>query len=416
MDLIAIEPEEIEALVTAEVGGSALFASRFRECAARALLLPRRRPDRRTPLWQQRQRSAHLLGVAADYASFPIILETVRECLQDVYDVPALRDVLERIRDGRIRVHEASTEQPSPFAQSLLFGYVASFLYEGDSPLAERRAQALTLDPGLLAELLGTPELRDLLDADALDEVEAELQHLTPASQARDAEDAADLLRLLGPLSDAQARERGIDPGWLDDLRADRRAIRVRMAGDDRTAAIEDAGRLRDALGVALPVGLPEAHLAIVDDPLGDVVGRYARTHAPFTADQAAVGVGPAGRRRRRGAAATGHRRAGGAGGVPARWGAHRVLRRRGPAPHPAPQHRPPPARDRAGPAGAGTRSSCRAGSRWPPTDSARVARRRRLLRGHRAAGRHRPAGQHLAARGPSRPASTTCTTACSTS
>jgi ATP-dependent Lhr-like helicase len=292
MDHILIEPEEIEALVTAEVGGSALFASRFRECAARALLLPRRRPDRRTPLWQQRQRSAHLLGVASDYASFPILLETVRECLQDVYDVPALREVLTELRDGRIRVHEASTEHPSPFAQSLLFGYVASFLYEGDSPLAERRAQALTLDPALLAELLGTPELRDLLDADALDEVEAELQHLTPATAARDVEHAADLLRLLGPLSDGEATARGIDPAWLRQLCSERRAIRIRTTGEERTAAIEDAGRLRDALGIALPVGVPDAHLAIVADPLGDVVGRYARTHGPFTPDDAATGLG----------------------------------------------------------------------------------------------------------------------------
>ena len=292
MDLILIEPEEVESLVTAEVGGSALFASRFRECAARALLLPRRRPDRRTPLWQQRQRSAHLLSVASDYASFPILLETVRECLQDVYDVPALREVLTDLRDGRIRVHEASTDQPSPFAQSLLFGYVASFLYEGDSPLAERRAQALTLDPALLAELLGTPELRDLLDADALDEVEAELQHLTPATRARDLEDAADLLRLLGPLGDEEAAARGIPTPWLEQLCAGRRAIRVRLAGLERTAAVEDAGRLRDAIGIALPVGIPDAHLAIVADPLGDVVGRFARTHGPFTPEQAAQGVG----------------------------------------------------------------------------------------------------------------------------
>ena len=296
LDLLLIEPEEVEALVTAEVGGSALFASRFRECAARALLLPRRRPDRRTPLWQQRQRSAHLLSVASDYASFPIILETVRECLQDVYDVPALRSLLTELRDGRIRVHEAATEQPSPFAQSLLFGYVASFLYEGDSPLAERRAQALTLDPRLLAELLGTPELRDLLDADALEEVEAELQHLTAATRARHIEDAADLLRLLGPLSDEEAAERGIATDWLVGLRDQRRAILVRIAGSERTASIEDAGRLRDAVGVALPVGLPDAYLEIVADPLGDVLGRYARTHGPFTPPQAgqALGLSPA--------------------------------------------------------------------------------------------------------------------------
>jgi len=292
MDLIAIDPDDIEALVTAEVGGSALFAARFRECAARALLLPRRRPDRRTPLWQQRQRSAHLLGVASDYASFPIILETVRECLQDVYDVPSLRDLLTRIGDGRVRVLEAATTEPSPFAQSLLFGYVASFLYEGDSPLAERRAQALTLDTGLLAELLGTPELRDLLDAGALDEVEAELQHLTPQTRARHVEDAADLLRVLGPLSDDDAAQRGVDPAWLHALREERRAIAVRLGGTDVTAGIEDAGRLRDALGVALPVGIPLAHLAPVADPLGDVVARYARTHGPFPATQVAASLG----------------------------------------------------------------------------------------------------------------------------
>jgi ATP-dependent helicase Lhr and Lhr-like helicase len=292
IDVLRIEPEDIEALVTTEVGGSALFASRFRECAARALLLPRRRPDRRTPLWQQRQRSAHLLGVAADFASFPIVLEAVRECLQDVYDVPALRGLLESLRDGRITVHEASTEQPSPFAQSLLFGYVASFLYEGDSPLAERRAQALTLDPRLLAELLGSPELRDLLDAAAIAEVEAEVQRLTPAARAGDVEDAVDLLRVLGPLTADEAAARGIEAAWLADLVAARRAIEVRVAGQACTAAIEDAGRLRDSLGVALPVGLPQAHLAAVADPLGDVVGRFARTHGPFTATDVATALG----------------------------------------------------------------------------------------------------------------------------
>ncbi len=291
-ELIAIDPDEIEAIVTAHIGGSALFASRFRECAARALLLPRRRPDRRTPLWQQRQRSAHLLGVASGYASFPIVLETVRECLQDVYDVPALRTLLAGIRDGRIRVHDVATEHPSPFAQSLLFGYVASFLYEGDSPLAERRAQALTLDAGLLAELLGTPELRELLDLEALEEVEAELQRLPLRLHARGVEDAADLLRLLGPLDPDQASARGVETSWLAELVTARRAITVRISGRDVVAAVEDAGRLRDALGVALPVGLPEAHLAVVDDPLGDVVSRYARTHGPFTGSDAAGALG----------------------------------------------------------------------------------------------------------------------------
>ena len=291
VDLIAIDPADIEALVTEQVGGSALFAARFRECAARALLLPRRRPDRRTPLWQQRQRSAQLLAVAAGHGSFPIVLETVRECLQDVYDVPALRDLLARIRDGRVRVRETAADRPSPFAQSLLFGYVAAFLYEGDSPLAERRAQALTLDTGLLAELLGAPELRDLLDADVLDEVEAELQRLTPATAIGSLESLADALRVLGPLSATDAAARGADPAWLDELVSARRAIRVRLGGADAVAAVEDAGRLRDALGTALPVGLPEAHLAAVADPLGDVIGRYARTHAPFPAAQAAVAL-----------------------------------------------------------------------------------------------------------------------------
>ncbi len=291
VELMAIDPDEIEALVTEQVGGSALFAARFRECAARALLLPRRRPDRRTPLWQQRQRSAQLLAVAAGHGSFPIVLETVRECLQDVYDVPALRELLVRIRDGRVRVRETAGDRPSPFAQSLLFGYVAAFLYEGDSPLAERRAQALTLDSGLLAELLGAPELRDLLDADVLDEVEAELQRLTPATAIASAEVLADALRVLGPLSAADAVARGAQPSWLDGLVDSRRAIRVRLAGAEVVAAVEDAGRLRDALGAALPVGLPEAHLAAVADPLGDVIGRYARTHAPFAAAQAAAAL-----------------------------------------------------------------------------------------------------------------------------
>ena len=290
--LIAIDPDEIEALVTSQIGGSALFASRFRECAARALLLPRRRPDRRTPLWQQRQRSAHLLGVASGFASFPIVLETVRECLQDVYDLPALRALLTGLSDGSIAVHEVATDHPSPFAQSLLFGYVASFLYEGDSPLAERRAQALTLDPQLLAELLGTPELRDLLDLDAMLEVEAQVQRLAPGMGPRDAEGVADLLRLLGPMTPADAARRSIPQEWLDELRAQRRAITVRINGQECTAAIEDAARLRDALGVALPTGIPEAHLESVADAVGDVVGRFARTHGPFTVEDVSHSVG----------------------------------------------------------------------------------------------------------------------------
>ena len=294
--LVALEPAEVEPLVTAEVGGSALFASRFRECAARALLLPRRRPDRRTPLWQQRQRAAQLLSVASEYGSFPIVLETMRECLQDVFDVPGLTALMRDLESREVRLIEVETTQPSPFAKSLLFGYVAQFLYEGDSPLAERRAAALALDTGLLAELLGQAELRELLDETALAAVEADLQRLSEGRLARNAEEAADLLRILGPLSTDEARQRGVEPAWLVELEGVRRAIRVRLAGDERWAAIEDAGRLRDALGAALPVGIPEAFLEPVADPVADLVARYARTHGPFTTSEVAdrFGLGTA--------------------------------------------------------------------------------------------------------------------------
>jgi ATP-dependent Lhr-like helicase len=287
-ELARFAAEEIEQLVTDEVGGSALFASRFRECAGRALLLPRRRPGARVPLWQQRQRAAHLLSVASKYASFPIVLETVRECLQDVFDLPGLVELLGDIEARRVRIVEVETHSPSPFAKSLLFGYIAQFMYEGDSPLAERRAAALAVDPSLLAELLGQPELRDLFDNEVIDQLEAELQHLSPDRHARDAEDAADLLRLLGPLSTAEAARRGIEEDWLVGLEKARRGIRVRIAGEERWAAIEDAGRLRDALGCPLPVGVPEAFTEPAADPLGDLVARYARTHAPFTVEEAA--------------------------------------------------------------------------------------------------------------------------------
>ncbi len=230
-DVAVFAPDDIESLVTAEVGGSALFASRFRECAARALLLPRRDPGRRTPLWQQRQRSAQLLSVASDYGSFPVVLETMRECLQDVFDLPGLVGLMRDVEARRVRFVEVETAQPSPFARSLLFGYVAQFLYEGDSPLAERRAQALSLDSSLLAELLGQAELRELLDLDAVLSLERDLQRLSDDRRARDAEGVADLLRLLGPLSTPEAIERGAEPGWLAGLEEARRAIRVRIAG-----------------------------------------------------------------------------------------------------------------------------------------------------------------------------------------
>ncbi|WP_152617718.1 DEAD/DEAH box helicase [Phaeacidiphilus oryzae] len=295
-DAVVYDPTEVEQIVTEQVGGSALFASRFRECAARALLLPRRRPGQRTPLWQQRQRASQLLQVASEFGSFPIILETVRECLQDVFDVPGLVELMRDVESRRVRIVEVTTPEPSPFARSLLFGYVAQFLYEGDSPLAERRAAALALDSRLLSELLGQAELRELLDPDVLAELEAELQRLTPDRRIKDAEGVADALRLLGPLDDAELAARGAEPSWAEELERARRVIRVRVAGEWRWAAIEDAGRLRDALGTPLPVGVPEAFTEPVPDPLGDLLSRYARTHGPFAAAEAAArfGLGPA--------------------------------------------------------------------------------------------------------------------------
>ena len=283
-----LDPEEIGDIITAEVGGSALFASRFRECAARALLLPRRQPGRRTPLWQQRQRSAQLLEIAAQFPGFPITLETVRECLQDVFDVPALTEVLRDLAARRIRLVEVETVTPSPFGRNLLFRYVGAFMYEGDAPLAERRAQALALDPALLAELLGTEGLRELLDPAVVAETEADLQHLSEGRRCRDAEAVADLLRTSGPLTADEVAARcaapDLAPQWLAGLSASRRLIEVRVAGQAMWAAIEDAGRLRDALGVALPVGIPEAFTEPLPDPLGDLVARWARTRGPFTA------------------------------------------------------------------------------------------------------------------------------------
>lgn len=320
-ELFLFDPEELEQIVTAEVGGSALFASRFRECAARALLLPRQNPGKRQPLWQQRQRSAQLLDVARKYPTFPIVLETVRECLQDVYDLPALKDIAASIERRELRILQTTTQQPSPFAKSLLFGYVAQFLYEGDSPLAERRAAALALDSTLLNELLGRVELRELLDAKVIDATERELQRLAPDRKVRGLEGVADLLRLLGPLTpeDVAARlEPAAGPGpaaglagalesepavesmapvadattHLVALQRANRAIKVNIGGAERYAAVEDAARLRDALGVPLPMGVPLAFIEPVADPLGDLVSRYARTHGPFTSAEAAARLG----------------------------------------------------------------------------------------------------------------------------
>lgn len=303
-DDLLIEPEEVATAVRTELGGSAMFGARFREAAARALLLPRRRPDRRQPLWQQRQRSAQLLSVASRYPDFPILLEAVRECLQDDFDVDALIEIMRDVQAGRIRLVEVTTTRPSPFAQSLLFGYTAQFLYDGDAPLAERRAAALTLDPALLEELLGgggDAAIADLLDPEAVERTEAEVSGVHPDRQARDLEGLSDVVRRHGPLPLsgvlARTREDVRDQAeqWLADLEHRRRLIRVRMSGvaePDQWAAIEDAGRLRDALGVALPVGVPEAFTEVLPDPLGDLLRRHARTHGPFTAAQAGARFG----------------------------------------------------------------------------------------------------------------------------
>ena len=287
---LSFDPAEIDEAVVAELPGSALFASRFRECAGRSLLLPRRRPDQRTPLWQQRQRSADLLRVAAKYPSFPILLETTRECLNDVFDVPSLRRILQGMQDRTIRVVNAETERASPFAQSLLFGWIAVYMYEGDAPLAERRAAALSLDREMLRDLLGAEELRELLDPGVLADLELELQRVVDGRKARDGDEIHDLVRTLGPLDRHEIEARCVDEldvdGALGQLISDLRLVEVGMANDRRFAAAEDAGRLRDALGVAVPPGLPAAYTDSVEDPLGDLLIRFARTHGPFVTDQ----------------------------------------------------------------------------------------------------------------------------------
>lgn len=287
-DLAALfpEPEEVEDLVVEQLGRSAMFAARFRENAARALLLPRRTFKGRKPLWQQRLKSQQLQAVAMGFPAFPIVLETYRECLADVFDLDALREVLRAVKRRDLRVHEVETTRPSPFARSLVFAYVAAYMYDGDAPQAERRAQALTLDRGLLRELLGQEELRDLLDPIAIAEVEAELQWTTPERLARDADGVHDLLRRLGDLAPAAIASRcEVDPGpWLQALEVSRRALPVRIAGELRWIAGEDAGRYRDALGINLPPGLPGAYTEPVPDALELLVVRYARTHVPFPA------------------------------------------------------------------------------------------------------------------------------------
>ncbi len=298
-EAVRIGSEEVEELVIGALGGSSMFSSRFRENAARALLLPRRRAGQRTPLWQMRQRSAQLLSVASRYGSFPIILETYRECLQDVFDLPALRGILAAIERREIRIVSVETRRASPFASSLMFDYIASYMYEGDAPLVDRRAQALALDRDLLRELLGAEELRELLDADALAELELELQFLTPDRAAGSADAVHDLLRRLGDLSadEVAARVRGQDERareaaageWLEALAADRRAVVVRIRGEKRWIAMEDVARYRDALGIAVPVGVPQALLNATTEPLTALLTRWSRHHGPFLATEPAA-------------------------------------------------------------------------------------------------------------------------------
>lgn len=287
---------DLEDELTRVLGGTSLFAARFRENAARALLLPRRAPGRRTPLWLQRRRSADLLAVAARYPQFPMVLETYRECLQEHFDLAGCKAVLERLANRAVRVHETRTDVPSPFAQAVLFDFTASFLYDGDAPLAERRAQALSLDHAQLRELLGTADYRELLDTDAVEAVTLALQYLDEP-RIRDADDLHDTLLALGDLDDAEiaARTRGEAGPLTDTLLEARRAVRLRIAGSERLVAVEDASRYRDALGVVLPPGLPHELLEPVERPLVDLVSRYARTHGPFRVEAlcARLGLAP---------------------------------------------------------------------------------------------------------------------------
>ena len=294
LDALLLDADEVEERVLEQLGRSALFATQFRENAARALLLPRRRPGARTPLWAQRLRSQRLLAVAQRHPSFPIVMETYRECMQDVFDLPALVEVLRAIERREVRVEEVETSGPSPFARSLVFEYVASYLYEGDSPLAERKAQALALDRRLLRELLGQEELRELLDAGVMAELEAELQHLTEDRRARHADALHDLLRRVGDLREDEVRARcDEDPTrWLDALERARRVVRVRIAGEPRIIAVEDVATYRDAFGIAPPAGVPGVFLEPRDAPLERLISRYARTHTPFEAGAPAARFG----------------------------------------------------------------------------------------------------------------------------
>lgn len=330
IEAVIPDPDEVEDLVIRQlaVGGggvrasgtssvpTALFASRFREAAARALLLPRKHPGQRAPLWQQRKRAADLLHATAQYGSFPIILEAYRECLRDVFDIPALVQLLREVRRREVRTVAVTTKSPSPFAASLMFNYVTNFMYEGDAPMAERRAQALLIDQSRLRDLLGEVDLRELLDPDALEALELELQYLAPERKARHVDALHDLLIRLGDLSPQEvavrcasapppehptpelpAPEHPASLSWIDQLVRERRAVLLTVGGEARFVAVEDVGRYRDALGIPPPPGLPIAFLEHVRNPLGDLIARYARTHGPFTvqalAERLGLGVSP---------------------------------------------------------------------------------------------------------------------------
>jgi ATP-dependent helicase Lhr and Lhr-like helicase len=286
-ELVLLDPDDVEHAIMAELGDSALFGARFRENASRALLIPRAYPGRRTPLWQQRLKAQNLLEVARRYEDFPIVLETYRECLRDVLDVPGLQELMRGLHTREISLVEVETQTASPFASSLLFNYVASYMYEGDAPTAERRAAALSLDRDLLRELLGQEELRELIDPGALARVEDDLQHRSHITRATGRDGLHDVLRHVGDLTREEIDERvfpGIDPaGLLRELARERRVIELRIGGEQRYIAADEAGLYRDALGAMPPGGLPDAFLAHVPDALRELVARYARTHGPFT-------------------------------------------------------------------------------------------------------------------------------------
>jgi ATP-dependent Lhr-like helicase len=295
VDHLLLEPEEAAELVLRQLGSTALFAAKFREAASRALLLPRRRADGRTPLWQQRKRAYDLLGVASRYASFPILLEAYRECLRDVFDMPALMEILRGVGNRTLRVHTVDSRTPSPFAAALLFSYVANYIYDGDAPLAERRAQALSIDQDQLRELMGDADLRELLDLAAIEETEEQLQCLAETYKTRSMDGVHDLLLKLGDLRREELLARCVSPEvalTVERLRKSLRVLEVMVAGEKRLIAVEDAGRYRDALGVPLPPGLPTAFQVAVPDAMLDLLRRYGRTHGPFTTAEAAKRFG----------------------------------------------------------------------------------------------------------------------------